>query len=146
MSEHSHAYAKPGAVERAFGRILVALLRVGVVRGHFYVLEVRGRKSGRTIALPVDPLDLDGRRYLVCARGQSNWGRNVRAAGEATLARAMRRQRYRARELPPDERPPVLKAYLDQFAAEVQRFFPVPKGSPASAFAEPSPAKTHKSG
>jgi hypothetical protein len=72
MSEQSRAYAKPGAMERAFGRILVALLRVGVVRSHFYVLEVRGRNSGRTIALPVDPLDLDGRRYLVCARGQSN--------------------------------------------------------------------------
>jgi hypothetical protein len=35
----------------------------------------------------------------------------------------------------PNERAPVLKAYLDRFAAEVQRFFPVPKGSPVAAFA-----------
>jgi hypothetical protein len=110
------------------------LVRIGLVRGHFYVLEVRGRKSGKTISLPVDPLDLDERRYLICARGNSNWVRNARAAGEVALVRAMRRRRYAASELPPTLRPPVLKAYLDRFAGEVQRFFPVPKGSAEEAF------------
>jgi deazaflavin-dependent oxidoreductase (nitroreductase family) len=105
-----------------------------VIRGHFYVLEVRGRKTGKTISLPVDPLDLDGRRYLICARGNSNWVRNARAAGEVMLVRAMRRHRYAARGLSLSERPSVLKAYLDRFATEVQRFFPVPKGSPVEAF------------
>jgi hypothetical protein len=33
------------------------------------------------------------------------------------------------------ERPPILKAYLDQFRREVQRFFTVPAGSPVEAFA-----------
>jgi hypothetical protein len=70
---------------------------------------------------------------MVCARGESNWVRNVRSAGEVVLARAMRRHRYAARELPPSMRPPVLKAYLDRFASEVQRFFPVPKGSAMEA-------------
>jgi hypothetical protein len=102
-------------------------------------LEVRGRKSGRTISLPVDLLELDGRRYLVCARGNSNWVRNARAAGEVVLGRALRRRRYSVIELPPGLRPPVLKAYLDRFAAEVQRFFPIPKGSPVAAFAELAP-------
>jgi hypothetical protein len=36
-------------------------------------------------------------------------------------------------------RPPVLKAYLDHFAGEVQRFFPVPKGSPVEAFIDLAP-------
>jgi hypothetical protein len=98
------------------------------------VLEVRGRKSGRTISLPVDPIEIDGRRYLVCARGQSNWVRNARTAGEIALVRARRRRRYAVRALSVAERPPVLKAYLDHFAREVQRFFPVPKGSAAEAF------------
>ena len=87
----------------------------------------------------MDPLDLDGRRYLVCARGASNWVRNVRSAGEVVLARAMRRHRYAVRELPPSERPPVLKAYLDRFASEVQRFFPVPRGSAVDAFDDLAP-------
>jgi hypothetical protein len=30
--------------------------------------------------------------------------------------------------------PEILKAYLDQFKREVQRYFPVPAGSPAEAF------------
>ena len=67
-------------------------------------------------------------------RGKSNWVRNVRSAGEVVLARAMRRHRYAARELPASMRTPVLKAYLDRFASEVQRFFPVPKGSAMEAF------------
>jgi hypothetical protein len=108
-------------------------IRIGAIRGHFYVLEVRGRKSGRTISLPVDPIEFDGRRYLVCARGESQWVRNARAAGEIALVRAMRR-RPAAREVPALLRSPVLKAYLDQFAAEVQRFFPVPKGTAVGAF------------
>jgi hypothetical protein len=132
-------YLKPGAVERIFGQALVLLVRIGLVRGHFYVLEVRGRKSGRTISLPVDPLDLNGKRYLVCARGNSNWVRNARSAGEVVLVRAMRRRRHVVRELSPELRAPVLKAYLDRFAGEVQRFFPVPKGSTVEAFTDLAP-------
>jgi hypothetical protein len=129
-------YLKPTAIEHLFGRILKSLVWIGLIRSHFYVLEVRGRASGKTISLPVDPLDLDGHRYLVCARGNANWVRNARAAGEIVLARAIRRQSYAVHELPADLRPPILKAYLDSYATEVQRFFPVPKGSPVGTFAE----------
>ena len=134
MPGNASSYQKPGAIDRIFGRTLAFLVWIGLVHGHFYVLEVRGRRSGRTISLPVDPLDLDGQRYLVCARGNSNWVRNARAAGEVVLVRALVRRRYTARELPPDIRLPILKAYLDRFAGEVQRFFPVPKGSAVEAF------------
>jgi hypothetical protein len=136
MSETDQSYLRPNAVERAFGRVLAILVRIGLIRGHFYVLEVRGRRSGKTISLPVDPLDLDGRRYLVCARGNSNWVRNALAAGEIVLIRGMHRRCYAVRELSPSQRPPLLKAYLDRFAGEVQRFFPVPKGSAVEAFAD----------
>jgi len=139
MTGTAGTFLRPNAIERIFGRILVALIRIGLVGGHFYVLEVRGRKSGRTIALPVDPIECDGRRYLVCARGNSNWVRNARAAGEILLVRGRYRRRFAVRELPPDLRAPVLKAYLDSYASEVQRFFPVPKGSPVAAFDELAP-------
>jgi len=129
------AFRKPGALERAFGRGLLWLVRLGVVRGHFYVLEVRGRKTGRTLSLPVDPIAVAGARYLVCARGESQWVRNARAAGEVALLQAGRRQYFSVREVPPPDRPPILKAYLDTYAAEVQRFFPLPKGAAAPAFA-----------
>jgi deazaflavin-dependent oxidoreductase (nitroreductase family) len=139
MSGNASSYLRPAPLDRIFGHTLAFLVWIGLIRGHFYVLEVRGRKTGKTISLPVDPLDLDGRRYLVCARGNSNWVRNARAAGEVVLARAMRRRRYAVRELASGERPAVLKSYLDRFAGEVQRFFPVPKGSPAEAFKDLAP-------
>lgn len=139
MPGNAASYLEPGALERSFGRVLVILVRIGLIRGHFYVLEIRGRKSGRTFSLPVDPIEFGGGRYLVCARGNANWVRNARAAGEVALVRARHRQRYAVRELPPAMRPPVLKAYLDCFATEVQRFFPVPKGSPVKAFDDLAP-------
>jgi hypothetical protein len=134
MGDNRAGYLKPGWVERVFGRTLATLVRIGVVRGQFYVLEVRGRQSGRTISLPVDPIEFEGQRYLVCPRGNSNWVRNARAAGEIALIRALSRRRYALHELPLGLRAPVLKAYLDRFATEVQRFFPVSKGSPVEAF------------
>jgi len=97
MPASARSYFRPSTVERIFGRILVSLIWIGLIRGHFYVLEVRGRKSGRTISLPVDPVDLDGRRYLVCARGNSQWVRKARTVGEIVLIRAMRRRRYAVR-------------------------------------------------
>jgi hypothetical protein len=136
---NAQSYPKPNAAERIFGRVLASLVWIGLIRGHFYVLEVRGRNSGRIFTLPVYPIEFAGRRYLVCARGDSNWVRNACAAGEVALGRAMRRRRYAVRELPPGFRSPILKAYLDRFAREVQRFFPVPKGSPVEAFNDLAP-------
>jgi deazaflavin-dependent oxidoreductase (nitroreductase family) len=134
MPENAGEFQKPSAAELIFGRILMALVRIGLVRGHFCVLEVRGRKTGKTISLPVDPIDVGGRLYLVCARGNSQWVRNARAADEIALLRGLRRVRYTVHEMPPDARPPILKAYLDLYAREVQRFFPVKKGSAVDAF------------
>jgi hypothetical protein len=88
MPGNAPSYLTPGAVDRIFGHALAFLVWIGLIRGHFYVLEVRGRKSGKTISLPVDPLDFEGRRYLVSARGETNWVRNARTAGEVVLARA----------------------------------------------------------
>jgi hypothetical protein len=139
MPDDTQKFLRPRTFEKIFGRILRSLIWIGLIRGHFYVLEVRGRNSGKTVSLPVDPIDLEGHRYLVCARGNSQWVRNARAAGEVTLARAFHRDRYAVHELPPAMRPPILKAYLDRFASEVQRFFPVPKGSPVTAFNDLAP-------
>ena len=48
MPSEATNFQQPGAVERLFGRALVALVRIGLVRGHFFVLEVRGRKTGKS--------------------------------------------------------------------------------------------------
>jgi len=129
------AFVKPTLIENLFGRALAALLRLGVGPAHMRVLEVRGRKSGAVYSLPVDPLQYEGKLYLVAPRGRTQWVRNVEASGTITLRRGGAVEDYSVRALADAEKPPVLKAYLDGFRREVQRFFPVAAGSAADTFA-----------
>ncbi|HVN83286.1 MAG TPA: nitroreductase/quinone reductase family protein [Candidatus Binatia bacterium] len=134
MPEPGRAFERPTLVERLFNRAIGALVGLGIGPAHMRVLEVRGRKSGNLYSLPVDLLVVDDRLYLVAPRGHAQWVRNAEASGHVTLRRGRRAERYRLCALAPTEKPAIIKAYLDAFRREVQRFFPVPAGSPADAF------------
>jgi deazaflavin-dependent oxidoreductase (nitroreductase family) len=127
-------FMPPTASERWFNRMLGLLIGLGVGPAHIVLLEVRGRKTGRLYVTPVDVLALDGRRYLVAPRGHTAWVRNATAVGTVALRKGRRREHCRVRPLPAGEKPAVLKAYLDRFKREVQRYFPLPAGAPESAF------------
>ena len=99
-----------------------------------YLLQVPGRKSGRIYSTPVSMLELRGSKYLVAPRGRAQWVRNAESAGVVTLKKGGTRLKFRLRAIDDQNKPEVLKAYLDQFKSEVQRFFPVPAGSPLEAF------------
>jgi len=60
--------------------------------------------------------------------------RNAKASGTVTLRRGRIADRYILREVEGREKAEVLKAYLETFRRQVQRFFPVPAGSPAEQF------------
>jgi len=77
---------------------------------------------------------IEGKRFLVAPCGKTQWVRNAEAAGEVTLKKGSMNQRFRLRPLTDPEKPEILKAYLDNFKREVQRYFPVPAGSPSEAF------------
>jgi hypothetical protein len=79
-------------------------------------------------------LELNGKRFLVAPRGRTQWVRNAEAAGEVTLKKGRVEKRFRLHPLADFEKTEVLKAYLDRFKREVQRYFPVPAGSPAEVF------------
>ena len=136
MPDTLPVFREPTTVEKLFNRTFGFLVGLGIGPAHIYVLEVRGRKSGKLFSTPVDLLDLNGKRYLVAPRGRTQWVRNAEAAGEITLKKGSKRQKYGLRPLSDVEKLPVLKAYLDNFKREVQRYFPVPAGSPPDAFAE----------
>ena len=127
-------FQRPNAFERALNRAMGALVRRGLGPAHMRVLEVRGRRSGRVYALPVDLLEQQGRLYLVAPRGHTEWARNAAAAGEVTLRRGRNAAAYRVRALDEAEKPAILAAYLLRFRREVQRYFPVPAGSPPAMF------------
>jgi deazaflavin-dependent oxidoreductase (nitroreductase family) len=126
----------PSPVERLFNRIFGFFVGLGLGFPYNYLLQVRGRKSGKIYSTPINLLELRGKRFLVAPRGRTQWVRNAEAAGEVTLKKGSTRQKYRLRPLTTAEKPEVLKAYLDTFRREVQRYFPVPAGSPLEAFAK----------
>jgi deazaflavin-dependent oxidoreductase (nitroreductase family) len=134
MSSSAASFRAPSAPERVFNRLFGFLVGHGIGFPYNYLLQVRGRKSGRIYSTSVDLLEIDGRRYLVAPRGQTQWVRNAEAAGEVTLKRGRISQKFRLRSLTDQEKPEILKAYLDQFRREVQRHFPVPAGSSSESF------------
>ena len=127
-------FRAPSAVERLFSKIYGTLVGLGIGFSYNYLLQVKGRKSGRIFSTPIDLLQLRGKSYLVAPRGRTQWVRNVEAAGEVMLKKGSRRSRYKVRAIAEAQRPEILKAYLEAFKAEVQRYFPVPSGSPVEAF------------
>jgi deazaflavin-dependent oxidoreductase (nitroreductase family) len=128
------AFRQPTPMERAFNRFFGFLVGLGFGMKHNYLLQVRGRKSGKLYSSPIDLLEMDGKRFLVAPRGRTQWVRNAEAAGEVTLKKGSFRQSYRLVAIPDPEKPPLLKAYLDSFKTTVQRYFPVPAGSDVQAF------------
>lgn len=128
-------YEAPSAVERVFNRIFGRLVGLGLGLRHNYLLQVRGRTTGRLVSVPVNVLELDGRRWLVAGRGRTHWVRNAEVAGEVVLQRGRRRERCRLRPVPDAEKPRILGAYLDRFRTTVQRYFAVKAGAPAADLA-----------
>lgn len=116
-------YVPPGGrLDRWSGATVRWLTAHGISLMGSRVLEVRGRRSGELRRVPVNLLDLDGERYLVAPRGNTQWVRNVRAAGAASLRLGSRTEDVLLTEVPVADRVPVLRAYLRRWGWEVGRF------------------------
>ena len=68
---------------RVFNPLVARLTRWGISVKGSRVLEVRGRTSGEVRTTVVNLLTVDGVRYLVAPRGETQWVRNLRADGGA---------------------------------------------------------------
>ena len=128
-------FRAPSPTERIFNHIFGFLVGFGVGFSYNYLLQVRGRKSGKLYSTPINLLEMDGKRYLVAPRGRTQWVQNAEAAGRVTLKKGRQSINYQLRALAHSEKPRILEAYLDRFRREVQTYFPVPAGSPAESFA-----------
>jgi deazaflavin-dependent oxidoreductase (nitroreductase family) len=117
-------YIKPGPfTNRVFNPFMAWLVRRGVRVAGAAVLEVRGRKSGEPRTTPVNPLTLDGERYLLAPRGETEWVRNMRVSGGGALLTRGAREEFTAVEVPDAEKLPIIRAYLVAWAWEVGAFF-----------------------
>jgi len=100
----------------------ISLLRRGFHVGTQYLLTVPGRKSGRPRSTPISLATVDGNRYIVAAFADALWVKNVRASNTAVLSRGRDEETVKLTELPVADRPPVLRAFLEQVRGG-RRFF-----------------------
>jgi deazaflavin-dependent oxidoreductase (nitroreductase family) len=104
-------YRKPSFfLSRIVNPLLMAL-------GAVPVLGTRGRSSGEWRRIPVNVLDLDGRRYIVAPRGDTHWARNLLACPEAELKQQGRTEQLEAIPVPDGAKQPIIAAYLDRWAS-----------------------------
>jgi deazaflavin-dependent oxidoreductase (nitroreductase family) len=118
-------YLAPGWFTRnVVNRSIRRLTKLGMSVMGSRELSVRGRTSGEWRATPVNLLTVNGESYLVSPRGNSQWVRNLRLAGEGQLRVGRRIEKFTAQELPDEAKTVVLREYLRKWAWEVGAFFP----------------------
>jgi deazaflavin-dependent oxidoreductase (nitroreductase family) len=123
-SSASDHYREPGwFTKNVFNRLVSGLAKAGISVWGSRTLSVRGRASGEWRSTPVNPLTLNGRDYLVSARGQTQWVRNLRVANSGELRVGRRVERFTSVELSDDDKADVLRAYLKRWKMEVGVFF-----------------------
>lgn len=124
MNATEPRYVKPKSATNLFNDTVARLARMGVSVYGSRILYVKGRKSGEWRSTPVNPMTLDGVRYLVAPRGNTQWVRNLRGAdGQGELHLGRRVERFRATEVADDAKPAVLRIYLKRWKWEVGTFF-----------------------
>jgi hypothetical protein len=130
---------RPNRVARIFNRCTAALYELGISPNYLVTLEVPGRRSGRTISFPLVMVVVAGERYLVSMLGEeTNWVRNVKAAGGNVTLRHGRREEVHLEGVAPDHRAPVLKTYLER-APGARPHLPIDKDAPLAEFERVSP-------
>ena len=116
-------YIKPKSATSFFNDTVGRLTKMGISVYGSRVLAVKGRKSGEWRTTPVNPLRVDGTRYLVAPRGNTQWVRNLRVVGTGELRIGGKTEPFSATEVADDEKPAILRAYLKRWKWEVNQFF-----------------------
>ncbi len=125
---------RPNWIARILNRAWAAVFSSGIASNYLLTLEVTGRKSGRTISLPLVMAVVHGERYLVSMLGDNvRWVQNVRAAGGRAVLRSGGREEVQLEEVPADQRAPILRAYL-QRAPGARPHMPVNKDASLAEF------------
>jgi deazaflavin-dependent oxidoreductase (nitroreductase family) len=123
MNATQDRYVKPKSATNFFNDTVGRLAKMGISVYGSRVLAVKGRKSGEWRTTPVNPLRVDGTRYLVAPRGNTQWARNLRVVGTGELRIGRKAEPFSATEVADDDKPAILRAYLKRWKFEVGVFF-----------------------
>lgn len=113
-------YDAPGPLARAGNALIRRLAEHGISVAGSTALRVRGRRSGKLRSVVVNMMTVDGRRYVVAPRGETEWVRNARAAGVIEVGPRRRSRAAQITEITDDAKPALLKRYLDRWYWEVK--------------------------
>jgi len=100
---HGARAARLPAWVPVFNAITRRLLALGAPVGPDMLLTVRGRRTGLPRTTPVAICSSGDRRGVIGVFGESDWARNLRADGHATLRVGRRREQVTAVELTGDD-------------------------------------------
>jgi deazaflavin-dependent oxidoreductase (nitroreductase family) len=118
----STRYEEPNRIARAGNAVIRWLAELGISIAGTRALQIRGRKTGKPRAVVVNLLTLDGVDYVVSPRGNTQWARNVRAAGELEIGPRWRRRRAEINEVSDDAKPELLRRYLARWYWQVKDY------------------------
>jgi hypothetical protein len=115
-------YEEPNHAARAANAAIRWLAEMGISIAGTRALRVRGRKSGKQRGVVINLLTVDGVDYLVSPRGNTQWARNVRAAGVVEMGPRWRSERLRVSEVDDAAKPEVLRRYLARWYWQVKGY------------------------
>jgi hypothetical protein len=114
------AYVKPPWFVRTIANPIINALGVGGSE----TLSIVRRESGETQNIPVIPVEYEGSRYIVSTRGESDWVRNLRAAGgKGQLAKRGAVEMFQAVEVPVEQRASIIEAYRKKAGRTVDAYW-----------------------
>jgi hypothetical protein len=125
---------RPSRFAQMQNRLSAVAFSAGLMPSRAGALEVRGRRSGKVVSLPVVIADYEGERYLVSMLGSdANWVRNLEADGGRAELRHGRRESVSLVEVDPALRAPILRRYL-ALAPGARPHIPVDRKAPLRDF------------
>ncbi|GLP84279.1 nitroreductase/quinone reductase family protein [Mycobacterium antarcticum] len=113
-------YDEPNDLAQAANAILRWLAEAGLSIAGSCALRVRGRKTGTLRAVVINLMTADGRDFVVSPRGNTQWARNARAAGRVEIGPRWRSREVSISEVADDDKPELLKRYLQRWYWEVK--------------------------
>jgi deazaflavin-dependent oxidoreductase (nitroreductase family) len=113
-------YDQPNLAARAGNELFRWLAEAGISIAGTRALRVRGRKTGKLRGVVINLLSVDGRDFVVSPRGNTQWARNARAAGQVQMGPRWRSRDVRIAEVADDAKPELLKRYLKRWYWEVK--------------------------
>lgn len=130
---------RPNALSRRLNSASSWMSARGIGPSFMMSLETRGRRTGRTLRVPVVIAEIGADRYLVSMLGEKvDWVRNARAAGGAAALRYRSVDQVVLEGVPVPERAPILKAYLAR-APGARPHFDIAPDAPLEEFARVAP-------